>query len=125
MIRFVILLSIKTRIGKSTVLQPLKQFEVHLKYVYCEYMRITFDPIKNKTNRLKHRIDLTDVEGVFYDDNAITIEDKDHDEERFVTLGIDGFGRLLVVVYHYRNEDIRVISARLAEPHERRAYEED
>lgn len=84
-------------------------------------MKITFDPVKNKTNRLKHRVDLTDVEGVFYDDNAITIEDKDHTEERFVTLG---FGRLLVVTYHYRSEDIRVISARQAEPHERRAYEE-
>ena len=85
-------------------------------------MKITFDPIKNKTNRLKHRVDSTEVEGVFYDDHAITIEDKDHAEERFVTLGIDGFGRLLVVAYH---EDIRVISARPAEPHERRAYEED
>jgi uncharacterized DUF497 family protein len=88
-------------------------------------MKITFDPIKSKTNRLKHRVDLSDVEGVFYDDHSITFEDKDHAEERFVTLGIDGFGRLLVVSYHYRNEDVRVISARPAEPHERRAYEED
>ena len=102
-----------------------KPIEVYLKYVYCTHMKITFDPIKNKTNRLKHRVELTEVEGVFYDDHAITIEDKDHTEERFVTLGIDGFGRLLVVAYHYRNEDIRVISARPAEPHERRAYEED
>ena len=38
---------------------------------------------------------------------------------------MDGFGRLLVVVYHYRDEDeIRVISARPAEPHERREYQE-
>ena len=102
-----------------------KQIEVYLKYVYCTHMKITFDPIKNKTNRLKHRVDLTEVEAVFYDDRAITIEDKDHAEERFFTLGIDGFGRLLAVSYHYRNEDIRVISARLAEPHERRAYGED
>ena len=65
------------------------------------------------------------MEGVFYDDRAITIVDRDHAEERFVTLGIDGFGRLLVVVYHYRDEDeIRVISARPAEPHERREYQE-
>ena len=69
-------------------------------------------------------MDLTDVEGVFYDDQAITIEDRDQTEERFVTLGRDGLGRLLVVVYHYRGRDeIRVISARLAEPHERRAYQ--
>lgn len=61
----------------------------------------------------------------FYDDHAIAIEDRDHAEERFVTLGMDGFGRLLVVAYHYLGEDeIRVISARFAEPHERRAYQE-
>lgn len=87
-------------------------------------MIITYDPIKNKTNCQKHQIDLADIEGVFYDERAITIEDHDHDEERFVTLGIDGFGRLLVVAYHYRGEDeIRVISARPAQPHERRTYE--
>lgn len=93
--------------------------------MHNEYaMNITHDPIKNKINRQKHGIDLADVDGVFYDDLAITIEDRDHNEERFVTLGMDGFGRLLVVAYHYRGEnEIRVISARLAEPHERRVYE--
>ena len=87
-------------------------------------MKITFDPAKNKINCQKHQIDLADVEGVFYDDNAITLEDRDHSEERFVTMGMDGLGRLLVVAYHYRSEDeIRVFSARSAEPHERRTYE--
>ena len=82
-------------------------------------------PGQNQINLQKYKIDLADVEGVFYDDRAITIEDRDHAEERFVMLGIDGFGRLLVVVYHYRDGDeIRVISARPAEPHERREYQE-
>ncbi|TAN70581.1 MAG: hypothetical protein EPN17_04720 [Methylobacter sp.] len=55
----------------------------------------------------------------------ITVEDRDHAEERFVTLGMDGLGRLLVVAYHYRGEDeIRVISARLAGSNEQRAYQE-
>ena len=80
-------------------------------------MKITYDPTKNKINWQKHKVDLTEIEGV-------TIEDRDHSEERFVTLGQDGLGRLLVVAYHYRSEDeIRVISARLAQPHERRIYE--
>ena len=53
------------------------------------------------------------------------IEDRDHDEQRFITLGMDAFGRLLVVVYAYREPDaIRLISARQAESHERRQYEE-
>ncbi|MDP2180354.1 BrnT family toxin [Methylicorpusculum sp.] len=87
-------------------------------------MNITNDPIKNLINIQKHQINLADIEGIFYDDRAITVEDRDHDEERFVTLGMDGLGRLLVVTYHFRGEDeIRVISARSAEPHERRNYE--
>ncbi|MBK5964299.1 hypothetical protein CCR95_09420 [Thiocystis minor] len=88
-------------------------------------MNVTYAPAKNAINRRKHRIDLADVEGVFYDDRAITVEDRDHAEERFVTLGLDGLGRLLVVAYHYRDpDDIRLLSARLAEPHERRTYQE-
>ncbi len=87
-------------------------------------MNIICDPVKNKLNIQKHRIDLVDAEGIFFDDRAITIEDRDHDEEGFVTLGMDGFGRLLVVAYHYRGEDeIRIISARYAQPHEQRTYE--
>jgi len=88
-------------------------------------MDIHYDPAKNQLNRQKHGIDLTDVEGVFYDPFAITLEDRDHNEERFVTIGMDGFGRLLVVVYHYPDADsIRLISARLADPNERRVYGE-
>jgi uncharacterized DUF497 family protein len=87
-------------------------------------MRITFDPAKNRLNTLKHGIGFSGVEGVFYDGMAITREDRDHAEARFVTLGTDGLGRLLVVAYTYRGADeIRVISARHANPHERRQYE--
>lgn len=87
-------------------------------------MDIEFDPAKNKANLRKHGIALADVEGVFYDPQAITIEDTDHREQRFVTLGLDGLGRLLVVCYSYRDEaSIRIISARKAEPHERKTYE--
>jgi uncharacterized DUF497 family protein len=87
-------------------------------------MEIFFDPAKNHENIRAHQIDLVDVDDVFFDPFALTREDRDHDEARFVTLGMDGFGRLLVVAYTYRGEDIRAISARRAEPHERRLYEE-
>jgi uncharacterized DUF497 family protein len=87
-------------------------------------MKLIFDPAKNRENIKKHGIDLTDVEGVFYDAMALTREDRDHHEARFVTLGMDGFERLLVVVYTYRGEhETRIISARPAEPRERRIYE--
>ena len=93
-------------------------------------MNIEFDPTKNKANLREHKIDFIDfidfidVEGVFYDRNALTLEDRDHSEQRFVTLGMDELGRALVVCYTYRGESsIRLISARKAEPHERKTYE--
>lgn len=87
-------------------------------------MNIEFDPVKNKHNIRDHNIDLADTEGVFYDPMAITREDRDHNEQRFVTLAADWQGRILVVCYTYRNDTtIRVISARKAEPLERKEYE--
>lgn len=61
---------------------------------------------------------------VLEDDLAITIPDDYLEEERFVTLGMDAFGRILVVVYTWRGEHLRIISARKATPRECRQYEE-
>jgi uncharacterized protein len=56
----------------------------------------------------------------------MTIHDPDHseDEDRFVLIGMSQAGRLIVVVHTDRENALRLISARLAEPHERRAYEQ-
>jgi len=57
---------------------------------------------------------------------AVTIEDTRHGEQRFVTVGSDIIGRILVVVYAYSNEEeIRLISARKVTPKERRVYEQE
>lgn len=89
-------------------------------------MEITYDPLKNQENIKKHGIDFADVEPVFYDENAFEVrEDKDHDEQRFVAIGVDALLRIVVVVYAYDEGDeaiIRVISARKAEPHEIQQY---
>ena len=62
---------------------------------------------------------------VFDDPCAITVTDDESDpgEQRFVTLGAGATGRLLVVVYTWRGENIRIISVRPAEPQEREEYE--
>ena len=44
-------------------------------------------------------------------------------EERYVMIGLDALGRLVVVVYTYRGESIRIISARKATKAERKYYE--
>jgi len=61
---------------------------------------------------------------VFDDPVAITVVDDEADpiEQRFVVLGADAAGRILVAVYSWRGDDIRLISRR-AEPHEREEYE--
>lgn len=54
----------------------------------------------------------------------MTVEDRAHDEQRFVTIGRDAFGRILVVAYAYREPNtIRIISARKADAGERKQYE--
>ena len=50
-------------------------------------------------------------------------DESDPEEQRFVALGMGAAGRLLVVVYAWRGENIRIISARPAEAHEREEYE--
>ena len=45
-----------------------------------------------------------DTFAVFEDPNALTMEDYEHGEDRQVTLGMDCFGRILVVVYTWRDE---------------------
>jgi hypothetical protein len=58
---------------------------------------------------------------VFEDPVAITVADDKSDpvEQRFVALGADAAGRILVVVRTWRGDDIWPISARRAEPSER------
>lgn len=76
-------------------------------------------------NFRKHGVRMPEAIPVFCDPYAITIVDdeSDPDEQRFITLGMGALGRLLVVVYTWRAENIRIISARPAELHEREEYE--
>jgi uncharacterized protein len=86
---------------------------------------IDFDPKKNAINLRKHGVPLSEGDGVLSDPLALTIEDATAaDERRFVTVGTNIFGLLMVVVWTGRGEDIRLISVRRATPKERRSYEE-
>lgn len=87
-------------------------------------MRIVWDPAKAEANVRTHGIRFADAEGVLFDPNALTEEDEHSEgEQRFVSIGLDPVERLLVVVYTFRREDIRLISARRVTRKERRAYE--
>ena len=91
---------------------------------YADDVDVEWDDEKASSNLAKHGIDFADAVTVLYDDLAITVADDTADDEaRFVTLGSDALGRVLVVVYAWRQESIRVISARKATRPERRQYE--
>ncbi|MEO8631080.1 MAG: BrnT family toxin [Betaproteobacteria bacterium] len=76
-------------------------------------------------NLRKHDVSLAEGDGVLDDPLALTIEDSSaEDEQRFVTLGANTLGDLMVVVWTGRGDNIRVISVRRATAKERRSYEE-
>ena len=82
-----------------------------------------WDADKAVLNLRKHGVDFADAVAALTDERAVTVSDDDPDEERFVTLGMDSLGRILVVVYTWRADDVRLISARKATSDERRQYE--
>jgi len=89
-----------------------------------EDMKTIWDLNKAASNLKLHRVSFISAVSVLSDDLAITIEDYDHGEQRFIAIGMGVDFRILVVVYSYQDEStIRIISARRAEPHERSAYE--
>ena len=90
------------------------------------FVRFEWDLEKAKANFVKHGVRFPESLPVFEDDYAITVMDDETDphERRFVSIGVGAKGRVLVVVYSWRGTNIRIISARVAEPHERTEYEE-
>ena len=87
-------------------------------------MSFEWDDDKARSNARKHGIEFGDAVAVFEDSTAVTIPDEDsEDEERWVTVGTDVFGRIVVVVYTWRGTNIRLISARKANRRERADYE--
>ncbi len=88
-------------------------------------MDFEWDKAKAASNLRKHDIDFADAVLALEDALAVTLEDpRAEGEPRFVTLGVDPEGRLLVVVYTWRGERARLISARKATRRELRQYED-
>ena len=83
-----------------------------------------WDTAKAKANLRKHGVRFADAVTALEDERAISIRDETLEEERWITIGMDSLARILVVVYTWRDEQIRLISARLATRKESRQYEE-
>jgi uncharacterized DUF497 family protein len=88
-------------------------------------MKITWDLKKATSNPENHDgVTFDEAQHVLLDPFALTREDSDSEnEQRFVTLGMGSKTRILMVVYTYREEIIRIISAWKANEPQRRRYE--
>ena len=91
-------------------------------------IRFEWDVRKERRNLQKHGVGFDEASTLFGDTLSITIPDPEDsdDEERWVTMGFSHRQRLLVVVHTEQDEQqvVRIISARPADPDERREYEE-
>lgn len=91
--------------------------------IYSSSVELEWDDNKAIVNRRSHGVDFADAATVFDDPLAVTMSDTSTDEERFLTLATDALGRVLVVIYTWRGETIRLISARKATNRERQQYD--
>jgi len=85
-----------------------------------------WDDAKAAQNIRAHGISFDAAREVFRDRFVLARPDMraNYGEDRFGAIGI-ALNRLIYVAYTMRNERIRVISVRLAEPREARSYHEE
>ena len=88
-------------------------------------LEFEWEPDKAAGNLHKHNVSFQEAATVFGDETGATVYDPDHSEaeDRFLTIGYSNRGRLLIVSHTDRDDRIRIISARLLKPSERRQYE--
>ena len=88
-------------------------------------MHFEWDPAKAEHNRSKHGVTFDEAASVLDDPLSATFDDPDHStgERRLITIGHSSLARLLIVSHTESGETIRIISARLATPAERKRHE--
>lgn len=86
-----------------------------------------WDEEKAALNLTKHGVSFDEAKSAFEDSLFLTFPDPLHSEIefRFLLIGSSNMGRLLIIAYARREEQIRIISARKGTPRERRKYEEE
>ena len=88
-------------------------------------MKFQWDPKKAVANKRAHGVTFEEASTVFGDPLAGTIPDPEHslEERRFLTIGHSAENRVIAVMHADRDEDVRIISARLATRREKKRYE--
>lgn len=88
-------------------------------------LQFEWDAQKARANQRKHQVSFEEARTVFGDPFARISADRDHSEgeQRWHIIGMSDRNRVIVVAYTERTEVVRIITARKAEPVERRRYE--
>jgi len=89
-------------------------------------MQFEWDEDKALENAKKHRVSFEQAQEIFNDPRAVPFADLEHSsyESRFVMIGMSSIG-LLFVSFTYRNDVVRLISARRAEKWMVKVYEDE
>ena len=118
-------------LSRINSIEFLKTIDIYLYYNYnisMEVIKFEWDKNKNELNQKKHKISFEEAKTVFYDEEALLIDDPEHSQEeaRFIILGFSKRANLLVVCHCYRASEsvIRIISARKATKNEAKQYYE-
>ena len=85
-------------------------------------MEFEFDKRKSQINKKKHGIDFIEAQALWNDQDRIEIPAKTIDEDRFIIIGkiSDKFWSAIIT---YRDEKVRIISARRSRKEEIEIYE--
>lgn len=83
-------------------------------------------PLKAASNLRKHKISFDEARTVFGDKRHLEIPDREHSENefRYLAIGNSEKKRTLTLIFTERGTKLRIISARIAAPWERRIYED-
>lgn len=90
-------------------------------------MKFEWDTEKARRNGKKHGVSFSEALTVFRDELSLTYPDVDHsvDEDRLLIIGLSFSGKVLVISHTFRNDVVRIISARKATKNERSFYEKE
>lgn len=90
-------------------------------------MNFSWDPTKDEANRKQHGVSFEEAAELFRGgSDYLEIYDEEHsqDEDRFIATGPIRRGVILVVFTERDDDVVRIISARMATPAERRRFED-
>ncbi len=89
-------------------------------------IKVVWSEKKNRQNVRKHKVDFDEAKSIFDDPLQISLNDPDHSfyEWLFITIGLSENNRLLIVAHTFRDDKIRIITARKPTRRERKDYEE-